>query len=310
MERPRGPVPARPPADRVEWQRWAAAAGSDLAAAWLQGARAGSAPALERLANRYAHLVDKTPEQVVLAAQQGRERLVTLAKAAGLRLSGDAWRTEPVATPRPPPTAQPSGADLPSAVAQASSAAPLEVPPDAPPALVLAQGLFDATAACLDGLAPHARLELTLEIMLRALRARRAWVVARCGTEQAAPVACLGSQAEALLAHYRVACQAVAGDAPADLLITLGRMTRDSWLQDVTQPKVAARLPAWYRAACEPGTSMIVLPLWRGERWLGWLHLDGPGIVLPELGGVERNLLRALRNLAGWALLSNGATGN
>jgi hypothetical protein len=87
-------------------------------------------------------------------------------------------------------------------------------------------------------------------------------------------------------------------------------MTRDSWLQDVTAPKIAARLPAWYRAACTPGTSMIVLPLWRGERWLGWLHLDGSGIVLPELGGVEHHLVRALRNLAGLALVSERTVGN
>lgn len=311
MERPRGPVPARPPTDRVEWQRWVAAAGSDLADAWLLGARDGHASALERLANRYAHLVDKTPEQVVQAAQQAHERMGTLAKAVGLRWKGAAWRAEPAAASGAPVALPPAAGGDRSGAAQSPSTVPADVPPDAAPALVLAQGLFDATAACLDGLPTHARLELVLEIMLRALRARRAWVVApQPGVEQAAPLACLGPQAETLAAQYRVASRPAAGGEAVDLLVTLGRMTRDSWLQDVTAPKIAARLPAWYRAACTPGTSMIVLPLWRGERWLGWLHLDGSGIVLPELGGVEHHLVRALRNLAGLALVSERTVGN
>lgn len=307
MERPGGPVPARTPPDRLEWVRWVAAAGTDLADAWLQGVVSGHGGAFERCARRYAHLVEKTPEQVAEAAREARGRFATLLEAVGLRgrLNGPLWRawlTEGQDDPRRPvpgPARAPDGA---SAEAASAAHGPREaVADEEPAALLLAQGLYDATAALLDGLSGPERLELVLETLLRALRAQRVWLVTPGAGAQAVARLWLGPGAAAVASQYRVALNGQTLES-GELLPALGRLRRDSWLEDVGAAKIQARLPAWYQAACAARTSMIMLPLWRGEQWLGWLHLDGPGIVLPALGGVERHLLRALRNLAAAAL--------
>ena len=319
MERPLGPVPARIPSDRLEWVRWVAAAGTDLADAWLQGVRTNQANAFERCARRYAHLVDKTADQVVKAARQAREHFGKMLKAVDLhdRLVAPLWRAWLAEGQEDPTHPLPMASVL--SLAEAAGSAPPEEPPlgsergtatasakgpdaDGGAALLLAQGLVDVTAALLDDSDAATSLKLVLEILLRALKADRIWLVTPEDSGVAVARDWLGPGAQAVAARYHVALDGQTLEK-AELLPALGRLRRDSWLKDIGAAKVQARLPAWYRDACPPRASMIVLPLWRGEQWLGWLHLDGRGVVAPALGGVEWHLIRALRNLAGVAVL-------
>lgn len=317
MERPRGPVPARVPTDPVEWVRWVAAAGSDLADAWLEAVRQGHGDAFERAARRYGHLVDKSPQEVVGLAQQARAHFTTAVEAIGLARSLEiplwrAWLAEGQDDPLHPvpmaaivpATGGPAEARPAATAAASQDGAQARADAD-DPALMLAQGLVDATAALLDGMPASERLELVMETLLRALRAARVWLVVPAEPGWAVARLAAGASAETLARHYRVSIDAAAVEA-GGLLPALGHMRRDSCLEDVAQPKVSARLPPWYRTACPAGTAMVVLPLWRAERWLGWIHLDGRGLTLPMLGGVPRHMLRALRNLACVALMELG----
>lgn len=302
MERPAGPVPPRPPQDRVEWVRWLAAAGTDLADAWLRGASEGNGDAFARLARRYGHLVNQPMETVVDTARQARQRFLVIADAVGLvpSLQSSDW----VAW---------LGADQgdplhPAPVAPAAAGHTIAPPPNEDeaggrptPLLILARGLQDASAALLDGSPPALRLALGLETLHRAFGLQRTWLVTPAADGTASARRWLGVGAEAVAPFYRVPLSEGAAEA-ADLLAALGRLRKDSWIEEPQAARVLVRLPAWYRERLAPRTALLVLPLWRGDDWLGWVHADGPVASLPVFGPAERALLRAQRNLMVMAL--------
>ncbi|TSE30529.1 HDOD domain protein [Tepidimonas thermarum] len=310
-ERPTGPVPARPPQDRAEWVRWVAAAGTDVADGWVRGAATGDADAMDRLANRYSHLVGQPPQALKDAAGQARQRFLVTAQAVGLMpsLQTADWAAWLGGGQTPPPrAAADAGADTVATpgteqVPPAEPARAQEAPADSPALLLgLAQGLQDATAALLDGNAAAVRLDLGLESLHLALGLQRMWLVTPGADGVAAARLSLGEGARALAAVYRVAL-ANGAHGTGDLLAALGRLRQDSWIADPFVPRLFNRLPLWYRSRLAPRTAVLMLPLWKGERWLGWIHADGPAAALSVLGPAERALLRAQRNLMITALL-------
>lgn len=305
MERPTGPVPPRPPQDRREWVRWLASAGSDLADAWLHGARSGSGEAFVRQSRRYAPLVGKAPDTLADVAKQTRQAFLTTLDAVGLaaRLRTSTWRAWLADEQADPlhPLAGPAEAAVPAKTPQPARAIAATVLND--PAALLALGLQDATTVLLEGGSANQGLilDLGLETLQRALGGRRVWLVTPGEDGAAQARRWWGADAERLAAHYRCPVQDAVGDS-GPLFVALGRMRKDSRLEDLEGPRVQGRLPEWYREAVGTRWAMMILPLWQRENWLGWLHVDGPAVAMPAFGPVERALVRALRNLMVMAL--------
>jgi HD-like signal output (HDOD) protein len=309
MERPTGPVPPRPPQDRVEWVRWVAAAGTDLADAWLRGASEGSGEGFRRLSARYGHLVNQSSERVAETARQARSNYLALLEAVDLArsLSAPEWtawlRSEqtdplhPVSGTASPAPATPS-TDAKDDRGGEDDTRSLDLPSGL---LTLAQGLQDATAALLEGAPAPLRVELGLETLHRALGVRRTWLVKPGADGVCQACRWLGDGAAKVAPFYCVMASRGAS-ASEDLLATLGRLRKDTRIECTRAAHLVARLPQWYGDRLPRDGALLVFPLWRGDEWIGWIHADGPAAALPSFGATELALLRAIRHLLTVAL--------
>lgn len=309
MARPQGPAPAHAPRDPVEWVRWMAAAGHDLAEGWLRTIETQDGEVMQAVARRYHGLLGRRPEEIAEAGLRVRDTFLAAGEALQLLPDngGSVWaafrdsaQQDPF-RPAPRPAAKPgSHGEVPRPVAH--TAADADAAGAGEVTATLARGIEDLSSALLEAGSREALATLALEVLVRALRGGRALLCARNGGGVLKPVAAMGAGVERLQAVFQVPMTATDPAAGGDLFAVLARLGRDSWIDDLSAGKLQQRLPAWYRALQPPGGKLLVLPLTRADEVVGLVYVDDPQVGAAGLTETDRRLLRTFKQMIVWAL--------
>ena len=167
---------------------------------------------------------------------------------------------------------------------------------------VLSAGIQDITNAMVDeGFKLNDVLRMILETMFRALGARRM-------------VFCLrAAKTDVLTGRFglgegndvAVRAMAVPLKTPGDLFAAVCLRGADTLIADATEPRMQARLPAWYRSSLDAPT-FLLLPLQMKGRPFALIYADHahPGAIVVDDKAL--GLLRPLRNQAVMAFRQAG----
>lgn len=303
MRKPLGSPMQRPPEQGVERLRWAAMAANEVAttlllvsdAALLQGR-------LEQVAARYARTLALPPAAIGEAILRARHKLVALAEALDLRVEPQT----PAARLLTLPPAAEDAAAPPDPLAplelRASDAHPLPavLPSQAQGAVsvaqvneVLAAGIQDVTNAMVESFQLNDVLRMILETMFRALGFRRmVFCLREARTDLMTGRFGLGDGSDAAVRAMKIPLR-----APTDLFAAVCLRGADTLINDTTEPKMQARLPAWYRTSLN-APAFLLLPLQIKGQTFAAIYADqsvAGGIVVDDKA---LGLLRTLRNQA------------
>lgn len=310
MARPQGPAPAHAPRDTVEWVRWTAAAGHDLAEGWLRAIEAENGELMQAVARRYHGLLGRRSEEIADAGRRVRDTFVATAEALQLlpENGGSVWaafrdpaQQDPL-RPAPRLTAKSGGSGGAlrpvghTVAADAGAAGPGGV------TATLARGIEDLSSALLEASTREALATLALEVLACALRGGRALLCAHNDGGILKPVAAMGAGVEPLQAVFQVPMTVTDPAVGGDLFAVLARLGRDSWIDDLSAGKLQQRLPAWYHPLQPPGGKLLVLPLTRADEVVGLVYVDDPQVGAAALTEIDRRLLRAFKQMIVWAL--------
>ncbi len=293
MRAPQGEPPARP-LEGAERARWLGRAGNELATLMLGAADALDAERqLARFGSRYASALGLAPTALADAARRAQQRFDEMAHALGL----------PVIALRRAPEARDEGmADslsphrLQATLGGDAALLPAGAPAPAAMAEMLAAGIQDITNSMVaEDFKLNEVLRMVLETMYRALGFQRVLFCLRePKSETLSGRFGLGEGAEAACRLFRVALKP---GATPDLFEAVCARGADTLIADATAPKIAARLPAWYRQALK-APAFLLLPLQMKGATFALIYADkaAPGAI--ALGEKELSLLRTLRNQA------------
>jgi hypothetical protein len=127
------------------------------------------------------------------------------------------------------------------------------------------------------------------------------------GAQQAAGLAAGSAQrqppegVEELIRLFRIPLQ----PQTPDLFSTVCSKGLDTLISDASEPRVASRLPAWYRSAVQAPTFLLLPPMHKGAP-LGLIYADKAGAGQLDLDDKQLALLRTLRNQAVMAFRQAG----
>ncbi len=306
MRKPIGLPPARPPELAVERQRWIAQAGNAVVDALLLGG--GSH--LRQVAERYARSLGQQPQEILEATARAREKLAILADVLNLQpapgsVASQLLFSSTAEAPQPAPPEDPLALHAlrasPPAVPAPSGFAPLVRHNSPQVADLLAAGVHDIATVMSESFQVNDVVRMVIETMFRALAfqrivfclrdARTDTLVGRLGLGEGwLPVA------NALKVPLK---------SPGDLFAAVCLKGADTLITDTTEPRMAMRLPAWYRQSVQ-AQAFLLLPLLSKQMPFGLIYADHAapgGIVLDEK---ELALLRTLRNQAVAAFRQHG----
>ena len=309
MRKPLGSPEQRAPAQGVERLRWVAMAANEVATTLLfQDAQVDAS--LGQIGTRYARTLAMSAEAISEGTLRARHKLVALAEALDLRVDPSAPAARLLRLPAPEGAGtpqedvleplelrvhetQPLPAVLESQAGGAVSVAQVNE--------VLAAGIQDITNAMVENFQLNDVLRMILETMFRALGFRRmVFCLREARTDMLTGRFGLGEGSEAAVRAMKVPLK-----VPGDLFAAVCLKGADTLINDATEPKMQARLPAWYRSGLDAPT-FLLLPLQIKGQTFALIYADqntAGGIVVDDkvLG-----LLRTLRNQAVMAFRQAG----
>jgi HD-like signal output (HDOD) protein len=204
----------------------------------------------------------------------------------------------------PPPSPAPTTSGTPAS----------DAPPDISPArrlqvaAALAAGVQDITNRMVEDFQLQPVLQLILTTIHRGLGLRRVVLCLRDARHNRL-VGCFGLGAGVepeggLVAAFRIPLVTARGD-DVDLFSAVCQRGVDTLIADATDPKLAERLPLWYRARVRAPT-FLLLPIMLKGAAVGLIYADQsrPGAI--QLDERELGLLRTLRNQAVMAFRQAG----
>ena len=304
MRKPGGEPPARVPVDDGERLRWIAVAANALADALLHTEPGELAARLSRVAQHFSRSIGIDAQAVLRATSVARRKLIELAAVMDIRAvpGSGAFRLlqapEDDAGAPPPAEAWPSDLLTPLAL-QATQPMPGAAGATLPHAAqqvadMLAAGIQDITNAMVEDFKLTDVLRMILETMFRAmgfqnivfcmLDARTDTLTGRFG---------LGDGVEPVVKAFSVKISATA----PDLFTAVCVRGADTLISDAAEPRIADRLPAWYRKSVNAPT-FLLLPLTVKNKPFGLIYADKREKSALALGDKELALLRTLRNQA------------
>ena len=304
MRKPGGEPPARAPGEDGERLRWIAVAANEIADALLRTEPKELGARLSRVAQHFARAIGIDAQAMLLATTVARRKLIELAAAMDIRATHGSGASRLLKAPE-----DDSGAAQPAPAGPSDMLAPLELhatqpvpvpagetsPHDAQHvAEMLAAGIQDITNAMVEDFKLTDVLRMILETMFRAmgfqhivfcmLDARTDTLTGRFG---------LGEGIEPVVKAFGVK---IGGSAP-DLFTAVCMRGADTMIGDATEPRIADRLPAWYRKSVNAPT-FLLLPLIVKGKPFGLIYADKGEKSALALGDKELALLRTLRNQA------------
>lgn len=298
MRRPLGLPPGRAPELAAERLLWIAMAANDVASALLQHEPEEASLQLSALAERYARALALTPDAGEAAIARGREKFVRLVEALELKVAAGSAAARLLRLPGADDDTVPADDALAPHALRAETQNTSLVEDAAHPgrdhaAAVLAAGVQDVTQMMVDGVALNDALRMILETMFRALGLRRIVFCLRdAKTDTLTGRFGLGEGSEQAVQACRVPLKAV-----GDLFAAVCNKGVDTLIADATEPKMAARLPAWYRASLN-APAFLLLPLHLKGVPFALIYADHAVQGGIAVGEKELALLRTLRNQA------------
>jgi len=313
MRKPVGEPLSRPPHELGERLRWTALVANDIADALLRSDTKDLAGKLSLLGGRYAPTLGVSARDVQSATLNARLRLLEQAAAMELKappgsLVEKLMQVAEIELELNKTSAAAGEDTLSDHELQAISLAP----PQTWGAMsrdpryvtdVLAAGIQDISNAMTEDFQLSDVLRMILETMFRAMDFRRIVFCMRdAKSELLTGRFGLGEGVDAIVSSFKVSLKATASP---DLFTAVCTKGADTMISDATEPRLAQRLPAWYRQSVNAPT-FLLLPLQIKDRPFGLIYADKGqpgGLALDEK---ELALLRTLRNQAVMAFRQSG----
>jgi hypothetical protein len=310
MTPPSGDPPPWVAADLAHQVRWISRAANDMADIVLQADPKVLDSLLDVAARRFSKALGLSHDQVQAATNTARKKMVDMAEAMDLKLPGDSRASRLFVSPLPTELNTPVASvqrdrdALKTAELHATRAAPPlagtehSAAPRVNPAHVaqiLAAGIQDITNAMVEDTKLSDVLRMILETMYRALDFHRLVFCMRDPKLDALTGRFgLGAGVESVVHSFYVPLN---GGAVPDLFTAICLKGADTLISDSSDPRLADRLPAWYRRLYN-APSFLILPVAIKGKPVGLIYADKS-----EPGGLrvdekELALLRTLRNQA------------
>lgn len=308
IRKPGGNPPASPPKEASERIRWTALASNEMADALLQADPRQAATKATQVGLRYARTIGADTKALESATARARERLVELARAIDFKVSPGSGAarllTAPPETHKTVVLYEP-----PTPGHEVDTVASLELhatQPGTPEQLatlgtdarrvseMLAAGIQDITNAMVEDFKLTDVLRMILETMYRAMGFRQIIFCMRDAKLDALTGRFgLGAGVEGVVKNFRIPLR----PQEVDLFSAVCSKGADTMISDATEPRIAQRLPDWYRQSVNAPT-FLLLPLSIKGAPLGLIYADKaePGEL--KLDEKELALLRTLRNQA------------
>jgi serine/threonine protein kinase len=303
MRKPVGDPPGATPDDVTERLRWIAVAANDISDALLRSPADELAGKLVQLAHRYARSLGMTSSDIQKATNTAREKLVELARAMELKvMPGSAAAKLLMSPPSESETSKKTATDKDDTLTSHELHATRPTEPETVVTRdarhvndVLSAGIQDITNAMVEDFRLTDVLRMILETMFRAMDFQRIVFCMRDPkTNTLTGRFGLGADIDKVVPSFKVSLKAGAGQ---DLFTAVCTKGADTMISDATEPRLAQRLPVWYRETINAPT-FLLLPLQIKAAPFGLIYADKAkpgGLALDEK---ELAMLRTLRNQA------------
>jgi serine/threonine protein kinase len=302
MRRPEGEAPPRLIERSGERLRWLARAANDVAELILHSEPQEAHAKVRAMAQRYARSLGMDAKTFESAADQARQRLAQLAQAMDIQLPKSSPAQRLLAPLAPSPQDSLSPHELQATLVGAPDAGPRS-PEQA--AQTLAAGIQDITDAMVDSFKLNEVLRMILETIYRGLGFRRVVFCLRDPrTETLTGRFGLGEGVEAVAPLFRVPLKVGPG-VEADLFSAVCVKGADTLIADAAQPRIAERLPPWFKGPVA-APSFLILPISLRGAPFAMIYADQARAGAINLGEKELSLLRTLRNQAVMAFKQAG----
>jgi len=309
IRKPAGNPPASPQTlvgdDRL---RWIALVSNEMADAMLHNAPRAASTKVMQIGQRYARGLGLDAKAMEAATSRARDKLAELARVIDFQVAPESSAARLLQT-LPPDGEAPRTVKLHDPGAFQDSVAFYElhatqpVTPEQRAALgrdtqrvaeMLAAGIQDITNAMVEDFKLSDILRMILETMFRAMEFRQ---IVFCMREPKSGALTgrfgLGPGVERIVKSFHIPLR----PDGADLFVAVCNKGADTMIADAADPRVAERLPAWYRNSVNAPT-FLLLPLMIKGAPFGLIYADKGergGLLLDEK---ELALLRTLRNQA------------
>jgi HD-like signal output (HDOD) protein len=303
--RPPGEPPGRAPSDALERLRWSARAANEMADAMLNADPHAVESRLASIAQTYAKSLGLSVDEVKAATVAARKKLVELTHAMDITVRANSRAAQLLqGTVVPALEGSVSSTGAQDALAATELQATQKLPSGAPASeaardevsQTLAAGIQDITNAMVEEFKLSDVLRMILETMFRALEFHR---IVFCMRDPKSDVLTgrfgLGAGVDGVVKQFRVPMHAVTGKP--DLFSTICAKQADTFISDASAPRIAERLPDWYRKAVDAPT-FLILPLVLKGQAFGMIYADKAEQGSLAVDEKELAMLRTLRNQA------------
>ncbi|GAB4399254.1 MAG: hypothetical protein OHK0048_12310 [Rhodoferax sp.] len=303
MTPPSGEPPSVVCKDPLLRMRWSARLANEMAEAMLHRDPSTVSNHLSQLSKKYARVLNLTADAIDKSTEVARTKLIDLARAMDIVVHPQSQAAQLLRQPAANAAHESTPAQqdaLEQTQLQATQLAP-RAPADSSvrsndqAAQILASGIQDISNAMVEEFKLAEILRMILESMYRALNFQR---VVFCMREPKTDTLTgrfgLGQDTDRIARLFVVPMNEGVG---SDLFATVCSKGADTLIRDATDPKIAQRLPLWYRqnyhAPC-----FLILPLLLKSKTFGLIYADWaqPGMLV--LDEQQLAMLRTLRNQA------------
>ena len=306
MRKPTGAPPTRPPTDADERLRWVALASNEIADVLLHSAAEDVESRIQAVTGKYVAALGVGSKAIQAATTAARKKLIELAGAMEIRVLPGSAAAKLLSMPASPSVrtdqdaqAGETNGSLAAYALQATTVAESDKQDQVKPNDVLVidtltAGIQDITNAMVEDFKLTDVLRMILETMIRALQFDHIIFCMRdAKTETMTGRFGLGQGVEVFAKGFKVPLKA----ATPDLFGVVCQKGTDTLISDATEPRMAQRLPDWYRKGLNAHT-FLLLPLMIKGAPFGLIYADKKNRGSLELDEKELALLRTLRNQA------------
>ena len=306
MRKPVGAVPSKAPADADERMRWIALAANEIADVLLHTAPKDVDARVQAVTRKYVSALGVGSRVMQAATTTARQKLIELAAAMELRVTAGSAAANLLSMPTLStgqdddhgPAQEADNGLAAFALHATTTTLPgghsLSPYKDSQVTQILSAGIQDITNAMVEDFKLTDVLRMILETMIRAMHFDHIIFCMRdAKTETMTGRFGLGDGVEAFVKNFKVPLKS----GTPDLFAVVCQKGTDTMISDATQPKLAQRLPEWYRKGLNAPT-FLLLPLMIKGAPFGLIYADKKSHGSLELDEKELALLRTLRNQA------------